>query len=188
MTKNLLHALLWQYRFFSRHQACSILPDCARKAICVGYDHFFFRSNTKPPWSDPRARSPACPPFSRVQFQAGAWQYRLHPGEAGAPPMPGGGRHVSRRARHGQITSSRVPAPRRTTRPSGPTLQSRRARRQRWTRPGAPIATFRPSKLGQRAPSPNFQPPQAPRRPIARRKLSFAPLAASERAHQHGSR
>jgi hypothetical protein len=34
-----------------------------------------------------------------------AWQYRLHPGETRAAPRPGGGRHVARRARHGQITS-----------------------------------------------------------------------------------
>ena len=59
-------------------------------------------------------------PFPRVQFRAGAWQYRLRPQETGALPRPGGGRHVARRARHGRITSSPVPAPRRTTRPPGP--------------------------------------------------------------------
>jgi hypothetical protein len=46
-------------------------------------------------------------PFPRVQLGAGAWQYRLRPKETGAAPRPAGGRHVARRARHGQITSSR---------------------------------------------------------------------------------
>lgn len=78
----------------------------------------------------------------RVQFRAGAWRYRLRPRETGASRRPGGSGHVAGRARHELITSWRVPAMRRATRPRWPTRQPRLVPTgSSWTHSESPIAT-----------------------------------------------